>query len=199
MARRERTVDDARLPGGFVLSTGDVDRSRQGYVVAAGIRGSVSHWVGADNSSVDRAVGRNSHAAIVTYDDSELCIGGIERNSHRVCAIADYLRCLIVIYRNDLRASARVAMGIAGRPGRSVSHDHWTVASGSYDSTSEIRHQRMAGRVGKGVLIGRAGGDRRRRIVRHSEVGVAGRFIERRIFDVQRHDGYTQTNGRSSS
>src|SRR5205823_7652845 len=74
---------------------------------------------------------------------------------------------------------------------------------GGHHAAGEVMHRRLADAVGKRALIGGAGGDRRRSVVRHREGGGAGRFIARPVLDVQSDRRHAQANqgpgGRSLS
>src|SRR5439155_1706685 len=63
-----------------------------------------------------------------------------------------------------------------------------------HHTAGEVGHRRLAEAIGKSALIGGAGGDRRRSVVRHGEGGGAGRFIGRPVLDVQRHRRRAQAN-----
>src|SRR5207253_3117571 len=105
----------------------------------------------------------------------------------------------------DVQRHRRHAQANQGPGGRSLcdrKRRRAVTVRGHY-AAGEVGHRRLADAIGKSALIGGAGSDRSRSVVRHGEGGGAGRFIGRPVLDVQRDRCQAQANqgagGRSLS
>src|SRR5207245_79504 len=96
----------------------------------------------------------------------------------------------------DVQRDRCQAQANQGSGGRSLSdrQRRRAVTVRGHHAAGEIGHRRLADAIGKGALIGGAGGDGGRSVVGHGEGGGAGRFISRPVGDVQRDRCQAQAN-----